>query len=119
MNARGETIGSKSTFSRLVTRHRCVVLVDGFFEWYKYVRYGEQKKQPYYASPIDNSATLTSTPGVLGGSTASGTNEQAMVHLAALWDQCIDPATNTPLYTFTIITCDAPKHLKWYIVSTS
>lgn len=32
-NARGESVGDKPSFKRLVDRKRCVVIVDGFYEW--------------------------------------------------------------------------------------
>lgn len=32
-NARSETVAEKSVFSRLLSCQRCVVLLEGFFEW--------------------------------------------------------------------------------------
>jgi putative SOS response-associated peptidase YedK len=46
-NARSESVTEKPIFSRLLQRQRCVVLLDGFYEW-KADAGG--KKQPYYVS---------------------------------------------------------------------
>lgn len=46
-NARSESVAEKPVFSRLLKRQRCVVLLDGFYEW-KTDAGG--KKQPYYCS---------------------------------------------------------------------
>jgi putative SOS response-associated peptidase YedK len=46
-NARSESVTEKPVFSRLLQRQRCVVLLDGFYEW-KADAGG--KKQPYYVS---------------------------------------------------------------------
>lgn len=43
-NARSETVPSKSIFSRLLTSNRCIVCVDGFYEW----KDEHKGKQPYY-----------------------------------------------------------------------
>jgi putative SOS response-associated peptidase YedK len=32
-NARSESVAEKPVFSRLLSRHRCVVLLEGFYEW--------------------------------------------------------------------------------------
>lgn len=44
INARAETITEKPTFSRLLTRNRCLFVADGFYEW----RQVEGRKQPVY-----------------------------------------------------------------------
>lgn len=46
-NARSETVTEKPIFSRLLPQQRCVVILDGFYEW-KADAGG--KKQPYYVS---------------------------------------------------------------------
>ncbi|CAH1417939.1 unnamed protein product [Lactuca virosa] len=43
-NARSESIGEKASFRRLLPGNRCLVVVEGFFEWKK----DGGKKQPYY-----------------------------------------------------------------------
>ena len=34
-NARSETVAEKSVFSRLLHSRRCIVLLNGFYEWKK------------------------------------------------------------------------------------
>lgn len=43
-NARAETIWSRSNFKSLITQHRCVVMVNGFYEWDR----SGKVKQPYW-----------------------------------------------------------------------
>ncbi|KAJ7544576.1 hypothetical protein O6H91_09G083600 [Diphasiastrum complanatum] len=43
-NARSESVRQKSSFSRLLSKHRCLVSAEGFYEWKK----DGAKKQPYY-----------------------------------------------------------------------
>ena len=44
LNARAETIFEKPSFRHLVMSKRCLILVDGFFEW----RHENKKAYPYY-----------------------------------------------------------------------
>jgi putative SOS response-associated peptidase YedK len=48
-NCRSETVLSKPVFSRLIGRNRCVVLLDGYFEWKEELK----EKQPYYVRRKD------------------------------------------------------------------
>ncbi|KAI3932901.1 hypothetical protein MKX01_031883 [Papaver californicum] len=43
-NARSESISEKASFRRLLPKNRCVMAVEGFYEWKK----DGSKKQPYY-----------------------------------------------------------------------
>src|SRR5665213_3503734 len=43
INARAETIMEKPTYKRLISKKRCLVIADGFYEWQKKV----DKKIPY------------------------------------------------------------------------
>lgn len=50
INARAETVTSKGIFARLLARRRCVVPVDGFYEWRR--RPGERnRRQPFFLYP--------------------------------------------------------------------
>lgn len=44
-NARSETVSEKPAFRRLVPTKRCLVLLDGFYEW---KAEGKSGKQPYF-----------------------------------------------------------------------
>lgn len=43
INARSETVLTRSPFKQIINSHRCLILADGFFEW----KNSGKKKQPY------------------------------------------------------------------------
>jgi len=49
INARSETIREKPSFRHLITRHRVLIPINGFYEW---KREGKSK-QPYFVKPAD------------------------------------------------------------------
>lgn len=81
INARAETLTSKGIFARLLPWRRCVVPVDGFYEWQR--TGGPKQKQPYLAAP----------PG--GG----------LLALAGLWDTWRNGDVVVP--SLTIVTTTA------------
>lgn len=44
INARSETISEKPSFKKSLVQRRCIILADGFFEWYRTT----STKTPYY-----------------------------------------------------------------------
>lgn len=46
INARAETLADKSAFKAAFKRRRCIIPVDGFYEWQKVP--GRKTKQPYF-----------------------------------------------------------------------
>jgi putative SOS response-associated peptidase YedK len=90
-NARAETAADKPAFRRLVPSRRCLVILDGFYEWKKEAAgpSGGSPKQPYYVH--------------LAG-------DEPMV-VAGLWDEWQGP--DGPLHTYVILTCDACPRLEW------
>ncbi|MCK4552143.1 MAG: SOS response-associated peptidase [Tenericutes bacterium] len=44
INARSETLNQKPSFKKSLSQRRCVILADGFFEWYRTT----STKTPYY-----------------------------------------------------------------------
>jgi len=44
INARAETVAEKPSFRQAFSRHRCLVVADGFYEW----KNEDGKKRPYY-----------------------------------------------------------------------
>jgi len=86
LNARAETIFEKPAFRHSIRSKRCLVLVDGFYEW----RHENNKKYPYYIQ--------------LG-------NRDAFA-LAGIWDSWLDEKTGEPLKTFSIITTQANSLLE-------
>ena len=79
INARAETLSEKPSFKEPFARRRCLVPVDGFYEW---KREGEQKI-PHYFSMKD----------------------QKMFALAGLWDSFM--RDKEEVVTFTIVTTAA------------
>ena len=83
INAKCETVRTLPTFRDAYRRRRCILPVDGFFEW-KAIK-GQRAKQPYAIAMKDGS------PFGLGG----------------LWENWKNPATGEWVRTFAIITTDA------------
>jgi putative SOS response-associated peptidase YedK len=80
LNARSETIFKKPSF-RSVTKKRCLVLVDGFYEWRDY----NKKKYPYFIHLKNNE------PFAMGG----------------IYENWADKETGEILDTFSIVTLEA------------
>lgn len=81
LNARSETIFEKPAFRQVIRSKRCLVIVDGFYEW----RHMERKKYPYYI-------TLKS---------------RTIFTLAGIWDTWSNPDSNEKLDTFSVVTTEA------------
>jgi putative SOS response-associated peptidase YedK len=78
INAKAETIADKPTFRDAYRLRRCIVPVDGFFEW----QATKGGKQPYAIAMKDGSP----------------------FGLAGLWENWRDPISREWIRTFTIIT---------------
>ncbi|XP_065873312.1 uncharacterized protein [Euphorbia lathyris] len=85
-NARSESIGEKASFRRLLPKRRCLVAVEGFYEWKK----DGSKKQPYYIHFKDGRPLV----------------------FAALYDSWQNPEGEI-LFTFTIVTTSSSSALDW------
>jgi len=83
INAKCETVATVPTFRGAYRRRRCILPVDGFFEW-KAIR-GQKAKQPFAI------AMKNGEPFGIGG----------------LWENWKDPASGEWTRTFAIITTDA------------
>jgi putative SOS response-associated peptidase YedK len=83
INAKCETVRSLPTFRDAYRRRRCILPVDGFFEW-KAIK---AKK--------------------LNGPTPSRAQMAACSASAALWENWKEPASGEWIHTFAIITTDA------------
>jgi len=82
INARSETLLEKPSFSNLVPKQRCVVIADGYFEWYK----EGTTKTPYYIKHP----------------------EDKLLPMAGLWDIWKSP-DGTIINSYTVITTE-PQH---------
>ncbi|PON65969.1 SOS response associated peptidase (SRAP) [Trema orientale] len=85
-NARSESISEKASFRRLIPKSRCLVAVEGFYEWKK----DGSKKQPYYINFKDGRPLV----------------------FAALYDSW-ENSEGEILDTFTIITTSSSSALQW------
>ncbi|KAL3828952.1 hypothetical protein ACJIZ3_017754 [Penstemon smallii] len=85
-NARSESIREKASFRRLLPNNRCLVSVEGFYEWKK----DGSKKQPYYIHFKDDRPLV----------------------FAALFDSWKNSEGGI-IYTFTIVTTASSSSLEW------
>lgn len=83
INAKAETVSRLPTFRDAYARRRCIVPVDGFFEW----RAEKGVKQPYAIAMRDG----------------------APFGIAGIWENWKDPASGEWVRTFAIITVPANK----------
>ncbi len=81
MNARCETLFEKPSFKSAIEKRRCIIPVDGFFEW----RYYDGKNYPYYI--------------YLTG--------HKIFSIAGIWDVWKNPDTEIENCSFSLITCPA------------
>jgi putative SOS response-associated peptidase YedK len=81
INARAETVTTASAFKKAFEKRRCLLPVDGFFEWKKVGK----EKRPYMIAMADGQPFT----------------------LAGLWENWKDPDSSEWVRTFTIITTDA------------
>jgi putative SOS response-associated peptidase YedK len=51
INARAETVATSNAYKRAFKQRRCIIPVDGFYEWQ--ARPGEKRKQPFFIQRTD------------------------------------------------------------------
>jgi putative SOS response-associated peptidase YedK len=83
INAKAETVGRLPTFREAYRKRRCIVPVDGFFEWQ--ASKGQRAKQPYAIAMQDDSP----------------------FGIAGLWENWKDPVSGEWVRTFAVIVTDA------------
>ncbi|MEI8271512.1 MAG: SOS response-associated peptidase [Paludibacter sp.] len=81
LNAKAETIFEKPSFRQNIVFNRCIVPVDGFYEWREY----KGTKYPYFIQPADNAGFL----------------------LGSVFDSWFDSSTAKTHNTFSIVTTAA------------
>jgi len=85
LNSRADTIFSKASFRQPIRNQRCLILVDGFFDWRLY----KGKKYPYYVKLKNNEAFA----------------------LAGIWDVWENKENQKKIKTFSIITTEANEYI--------
>ena len=83
INAKAETVARLPTFREAYRKRRCILPVDGFFEW-KAIK-GQRAKQPYAIAMKDGSP----------------------FGIAGIWENWKEPASGEWIRTFAIITTDS------------
>jgi putative SOS response-associated peptidase YedK len=83
INAKAETVARLPTFREAYRKRRCILPVDGFFEW-KAIK-GQRAKQPYTIAMKDGSP----------------------FGIAGIWENWKEPSSGEWIRTFAIITTDA------------
>ena len=83
INLRAETVREKKGWKSTLARKRCIIPIDGFYEWLDQGK--GQRKQPYYITSRDFSPLA----------------------LAGLWATWRDPESGEELFTCTILTTSA------------
>ena len=86
LNARAETVFEKPAFRHSIRSKRCLVLVDGFFEW----RHENNKKYPYYIRLASH------LPFAIAG----------------IWDNWVNHDAREAIGTFSVITTKANSLLE-------
>jgi putative SOS response-associated peptidase YedK len=81
INAKAETLATSPAFHEAFKRRRCLIPLDGFYEWQAV---SARVKQPY----------------------AVGLKSGALFAVAGVWDRWKDKATGESLDTYTLITTD-------------
>lgn len=81
LNARADTIYEKPSYKQSIVSQRCVLVVDGFFEW----RHENGKKHPYYIYPAD----------------------ETVFYMGCIYNSWVNKVTGEVHDTFSIITTDA------------
>jgi putative SOS response-associated peptidase YedK len=109
-NARSDTAADKPMFSRLLSRKRCVVLLNGFYEWRAEGRGSLAVKQPYYLH-LATEAEGGDKAAAAQPAAADEDAPEALLRAAALYDRWEGP--EGPLYTVTILTTDSAPQLRW------
>ncbi|MFC5760353.1 SOS response-associated peptidase [Rhizobium sp. GCM10022189] len=84
VNARADTLSSKATFRAAYRSRRCLVPIDGYFEW-KGLDPAGKNKLPY----------------------AIAMKSREPFALAGIWEMWRNPETDERIRTFAIVTCEA------------
>ncbi|QKT08098.1 SOS response-associated peptidase [Gordonia sp. X0973] len=93
-NARAETASDKPSFRAAVRSKRCLIPMDGWYEWRKVTGAdGKVAKVPYFMSPADHSRLF-------------------MAGLWSVWRPKDAGADEAPLLSCTILTTDAVGELR-------
>ena len=86
INARSESIFEKITFRESFKFRRCIIPINGFYEW----EIEDKEKTPYFVKDV----------------------KKEYLALAGIWDEYFDSKLGMNIVTVALITCDANDKLK-------
>lgn len=96
INCRSDTMESKNTFAvPLKKGKRCVVLLDGYYEWQEKNDI-TGRKQPFFVTPEPTE-----------------NKKNKLLTVAGIFDTWKPKEEEALLYSYTIITVDAHEKIKW------
>ncbi len=139
INARSETLAEKAAFKGVFKKHRCIIPMDGFYEWATGVeggpltKAGKPAKRPYFIHRLDGqplavaglwSAWKDRTEGPVGEWLHSATvvttsanstmeavhNRMPVILPKAMWNIWLDPS-NQNIDMLAKLLVPAPDHL--------
>lgn len=85
INARSESIYEKKTFRDSFRFRRCIIPINGFYEW----QVNDKEKTPYFVKDANKD----------------------YLALAGIWDEYFEESLNMNIVTVALITCDANEKL--------
>ncbi len=94
INARSESVAEKPSFRNLISRHRCVMPMNAYYEWKPMKKMGKAMKQPFAFFP----------------GTVSGYDHQSHFAVASLWSTWRD-ADGRELNTCVALTTEANERV--------
>lgn len=108
INARSETLTEKPSFRGLVARHRCIVPIDGFYEW---DRSDLKNRVPYFCHRADGKLMLVAglwsrSPALPGESTFTMITRESSLDISRIHDR--SPAHLESESAMEWLTADVP-----------
>lgn len=94
INARSESVSEKPSFRNLISRHRCVMPMNAYYEWKPMKQSGKTMKQPFAFFP----------------GTDSGYDHESHFAVASLWSTWRDPE-GRELNTCVALTTQANERI--------
>jgi putative SOS response-associated peptidase YedK len=128
MNARSESIEQAPSYRHRLDRGRCIVIVDGFYEWKKQNVPGQPKKQPYFFTSsikppsfyVENSELKVNSIDdhqkevpIDDTYDSMDENQRPYLQLAGLYDYWYDKESQTKYASVTILTTNVAQELAW------
>jgi putative SOS response-associated peptidase YedK len=128
MNARSETVANAPSFRHRVNKGRCVVIVDGFYEWKQQNSKLLPKKQPYFFTTSSKPPQFYVDSSELKVKPSNSKDEEVPIDahyleidenvrpyllLAGLFDYWYERTDNIKHATVTILTTNVAPELEW------